>query len=131
MEQFLKRYDAQAYALLRMVTGFLFLWHGSRWLLGYPGEIPEGGGSWYMIYIGAPILLIGGILVCIGLFTRPAAFLASGMMAVAYWMVYGMRDFLPYNNGGELSVMFCFAFLYIAAHGGGIWSLDNARKKSD
>ncbi|MBT6032984.1 MAG: DoxX family protein [Kordiimonadaceae bacterium] len=131
MDNFLKRYEEHAYALLRMVTGFLFLFHGSRWLLGWPGEVAEGGGAWYMMYIGAPILLIGGIMVFIGLYSRYGAFLGSGMMAWAYWMVYAPRDMLPYINKGELAVMFCFALLYISTRGDGIWSIGSMRKKSD
>jgi len=68
--------------------------------------------------------LIGGILVMIGLFTRPAAFLASGTMAAAYWMAHGLNAALPIQNGGDLAALYCFAFLFISAHGAGIWSVD-------
>lgn len=120
---FLERYEAQTYALLRIVTGLLFLWHGSRKLFGFPAEAGEDSPAW-ITYGAGPIELVGGVLVMIGLFTRPAAFICSGTMAVAYWLVHGMRDLFPLNNGGELAALYCFAFLFIACRGGGIWSLD-------
>jgi putative oxidoreductase len=145
MENFMKRYEAQTYALLRMVTGLMFLFHGSRWLIGWPGGGEPFVGPWHIVYIGAPILMFGGSLVCIGFYTRWAAFLSSGLMACAYWGYYGKKAFivpegstdsaimlmLPYVNKGELATMFCFAFLFIAAHGSGIWSIDSMLKKSD
>ncbi len=77
-----------------------------------------------MIYAAGGIELITGALVAIGLFTRWAAFLAAGQMAAAYWMAHGMKAFHPIANRGELAVLYCFAFLFIAAHGPGIWSAD-------
>ncbi|MGH6874595.1 MAG: DoxX family protein, partial [Aestuariivirgaceae bacterium] len=71
--------------------------------------------------------LVGGILITIGLFTRPTAFILSGMMAVAYFMAHAPRGFYPINNGGELAILFCFIFLYIAAAGAGPWSVDAKR----
>ena len=81
----------------------------------------------FVVYIGGPIELIGGLLVMIGLFAGWAAFICSGMMAVAYGMVHGLQALLPLQNGGELAALYCFVFLYIAAHGSGIWSVDAAR----
>ncbi len=114
--------EPQAYALVRIVTGFLFIFHGSQKLLNFPKEFTYDL-SPLMIAAGG-IELVGGILVMIGLFTRPAAFICSGTMAVAYWMAHGMRDVFPMLNGGELAAMYCFVFLFIAAKGPGIWSLD-------
>lgn len=145
MLNFMKDFEPQCYALLRIITGFLFLFHGTNYLLGWPNPRDISEAAWYMQFLGAPILTFGGLLVCIGLFTRPAAFLSSGMMAFAYWMVYGPRAFnppegstnsfielmLPMINRGELATMFCFAFLYIAARGSGIWSIDAKRGASD
>ena len=116
--------EPQAYALVRIVTGFLFIFHGSQKLLNFPKEFTYDL-SPLMIAAGG-IELIGGILVMIGLFTRPAAFICSGTMAVAYWMAHGMRDVFPMLNGGELAAMYCFVFLFIAAKGPGIWSLDKS-----
>lgn len=129
MEHFMKRYDAQAYALLRIVTGFMFLWHGSQKLLGFPGEAPAGAPA-FILYVAGPIELIGGILILIGLFTRWVAFLCSGLMAVAYWLAHGTQAFLPLLNGGELAVLYCLVFLFISAHGPGAWSIDGARETS-
>jgi putative oxidoreductase len=116
--------EPQAYALVRIVTGFLFIFHGSQKLLNFPKEFTYDL-SPLMIAAGG-IELVGGILVMIGLFTRPTAFICSGTMAVAYWMAHGMRDVFPMLNGGELAAMYCFVFLFIAAKGPGIWSLDKS-----
>jgi len=129
MNSFMLKYSPRCYALMRMVVGFLFLWHGSQKLLGFPMGMPAGAPP-FIIYGAGPIELIGGILVMIGLFTHWAAFIASGEMAVAYWMVHGHRALLPIQNQGELAVLYCFVFLFIASQGGGIWSVDAVRKQS-
>jgi putative oxidoreductase len=122
-------FEPQTYALMRIVTGFLFLWHGSQKLFGFPAPAPEGAPA-YVIYGAGTIELVGGALVMIGLFTGAAAFIASGEMAVAYWMAHGTSSFFPLDNGGELAALYCFVFLFIAARGPGIWSLDHARGAS-
>ena len=114
--------EDQAYALLRIVTGFLFIWHGTQKLFNFPADFPYPLNP--LMYAAGTIETLGGILVMIGLFTRPIAFICSGTMAVAYWMVHGMNNFFPILNNGELSAFFCFAFLFIAVRGAGIWSLD-------
>ncbi len=129
MAHFMKRFDVQTYALLRIVSGFLFLWHGSQKLLEFPGETPAGAPA-FVIYIAGPVELIGGILVLIGLFTRWSAFVCSGLMAVAYWLAHGTQSILPLLNGGELAALYTFVFLFISAHGPGIWSVDSARQAS-
>ena len=126
MPAFMKPYEAQTYALMRIVTGFLFLWHGSQKLFGFPGEMPPGAPP-FVLYVAGPIELIGGLLVMIGLFTSWAAFLCSGLMAAAYWMAHGTTALLPIVNRGEPAVLYCFVFLYIAARGSGIWSVDASR----
>jgi putative oxidoreductase len=126
MAPFMSGYSGQMYALMRIVVGFLFLWHGSQKLLGFPMPAPEGIPA-FITYIAGPIELIGGPLVMIGLFTRWAAFLSSGLMAVAYWMAHGMKALFPIQNGGELAALYCFVFLFISAQGGGLWSVDSAR----
>ncbi len=126
MLSFMSRYDAQTYAVLRIVMGFLFFWHGSQKLLGFPAGLSEGIPV-PVLYIAGPIELIGGALILIGLMTRPTAFLCSGLMAAAYWLAHGTNAVLPIANHGELAVMYCFAFLFIAAHGSGIWSVDAMR----
>ena len=120
----LNRYTDHTYALLRIVSGFLFLFHGSQKLLGGPGSTPEGIPE-FIIYIAGPIELVGGILIMLGLFTRYAAFLCSGLMAAAYFMAHATNDLFPILNRGELAIMFCFVYLYIACVGSGIWSIDS------
>ncbi|UOQ54668.1 DoxX family protein [Hymenobacter cellulosivorans] len=119
-------YASYAYALLRIVVGLLFAMHGSQKLLGFPGD---GSGMPLASLMGVAgiIELVGGLLIMLGLFTRPAAFLASGTMAVAYFMAHFPKHPLPIINEGELAVVYCFVFLFIAAYGSGIWSLDSLR----
>ena len=128
MASFMAPYSAQTYALMRLVVGFLFLWHGSQKLFAFPIGMPDGVPA-FIIWIAGPIELVGGILVMIGLQTRWAAFLASGTMAFAYWMGHGTKAILPFQNGGELAVLYCFVFLCLAANGSGIWSVDGAGSK--
>ena len=126
MASFMRPYEAHTYALMRIVTGLLFLWHGSQKLVGFPIAAREGTPD-YITYVAGPIELVGGILVMIGLMTRWAAFLCSGLMAAAYWMVHGTQALFPLENRGELAALYCFVFLFIAAKGGGLWSVDAAR----
>jgi putative oxidoreductase len=128
MTAFMSRFDVQAYALLRIVSGFLFLWHGCQKLLGFPKPPPEAPG--FILYVAGPIELVGGILVMLGLATRWAAFVCSGLMASAYWMAHGTRAALPLVNQGELAALYCFVFLFISARGSGIWSVDSVRTRS-
>lgn len=129
MEPFMKNYNSEGYALMRIVVGFLFLWHGSQKLFDFPSGMP-GGVPAFITYVAGPIELIGGILVMIGLFTHWAAFITSGHMAVAYWMVHGTKALLPIQNKGELAALYCFVFLFIATQGAGIWSIDALRTGS-
>lgn len=129
MATFMKPYDAQTYALMRIVAGLLFLWHGSQKLFGFPGSLPEGMPP-FIIYVAGPIELVGGILIMVGFFTRWAAFICSGQMAVAYWMVHGTKSLFPLVNQGELAALYCFVFLFIAAKGAGIWSLDTTQGRA-
>jgi len=125
----MRGYADQTYALMRIVTGFLFIWHGSQKLFSFPLEAMEGIPA-FITYGAGSIELIGGILVMIGLLTRWSAFICSGTMAVAYWMAHGMQALFPIQNGGELAALYCFVFLYIAARGAGIWSVDATRGDS-
>ncbi len=128
MATFMQRFGGQTYALMRIMAGFLFLWHGTQKLLGFPAPPPDV--PTFVIYIAGPIELIGGTLIMLGLFTRWAAFIASGMAAFAYWIVHGPQGFFPILNNGELAALYCFVFLYISAHGSGIWSIEGARSRS-
>ena len=127
MAGFMRTYEGETYALMRNVVGFLFLWHGIQKLLGFP-PLPEGIEiPAFVTYVAGPIELIGGLLVTIGLLTRWAAFLSSGLMAFAYWMAHGMNALLPIMNQGEPAAVYCFVFLYVAARGAGRWSVDGSR----
>ena len=120
----LTSYQPQAYALLRIVIGFLFLWHGTSKLLGFPVPPPDAPG--FVVWVAGSIELIGGTLVMVGFATRWAAFLCSGLMAFAYWMAHGFQALLPIQNHGEMAVLYCFVFLFIATKGPGIWSVEGA-----
>lgn len=123
------RFAQSAYVLLRVVTGLLFCQHGGQKLLGWFGGMPAGVtapvGS--QIWIGGVLELVGGAAILLGLFTRPVAFVLSGTMAVAYFQFHQPGGFWPIENQGELAVLYCFIFLYMAGHGGGAWSLDARR----
>src|SRR5688572_17702887 len=130
MDSFLGRYSTYLYAVLRIVSGFLFIWHGSQKLLGFPPPgSPPTGGMTATVAIAGTIELVGGFLIMIGLFTGFAAFLCSGLMAFAYFIGhFSMDAFLPIVNKGELAVLYCFVFLYIASRGSGVWSVEGAFK---
>ena len=122
MAKFMRGFESQTYALLRIVSGFLFFWHGSQKLFDFPAS--QFDGPALITYVAGPIELVGGLLVLIGWQTRWAAFLCSGLMAAAYWMAHGTQGLLPLVNQGELAALYCFVFLFIAARGPGLWSLD-------
>lgn len=120
--KFLDAYQDHTYALLRITSGFMFLWHGAQKFFDFPIAFPYGDLNPMLTAAGA-IELVGGALIMVGLFTRPVAFLCSGTMAVAYWLAHGTKGFFPIANGGEIAALFCFIFLFIAARGTGIWGL--------
>jgi putative oxidoreductase len=127
MAAFMSSYHSQTYALLRIVSGFLFAIHGGQKVLSFPIEASPGM-PWFITYIAGPIELVGGLLILVGLFTSWAAFISSGLMAAAYWMAHGTKALFPQENQGELAALYCFVFLMISATGSGIWSVDDARK---
>ena len=124
----MSRFSEPAYALFRIVLGALFAMHGAQKLFGVLGGtvVPTGSQMW----IGGVIELCCGLAICVGFFANWAAFLASGTMAVAYFQFHQPKGTLPIQNGGELAVVFCFAFLVIATRGAGIWSLSGRKKSS-
>ena len=125
----LGRYSPQFFALLRIVSGLMFAMHGTQKLFGWPGDKPPMKVPLMMVAGG--IELICGLLIAIGLLTGWAAFLASGEMAAAYFMAHAHPiNSWPILNQGELSVLYCFLFLFMAAHGAGIWSVDGAMRGS-
>jgi putative oxidoreductase len=123
---FMKAFAPQAYALMRFVTGLLFMFHGTQKLFSFPTgvsfEMP-----FHIHYIAGPIEVVGGILVAVGLSAGWAAFICSGQMAIAYWTAHAFKNLYPILNGGELAAFYCFVFLYISTQGSGIWSVDALR----
>ncbi|HYD12755.1 MAG TPA: DoxX family protein [Allosphingosinicella sp.] len=116
-------------AVLRIVTGLLFFEHGLQKFASFPPG-PAAGMGWTFANLGAwagIIELVCGLLIAIGLFTRAAAFLASGTMAVAYWYAHAPQNFFPVNNGGDAAILYCFVFLYLVFAGAGPLSVDAAR----
>jgi len=109
-------------SLFRIFFGLLFLLHGTSGIFGWPAPLAAASGS--LLWLAALIELITGVLITLGLFTRPAAFIASGEMAVAYFTQHLPHGFWPINNGGELAVMFCWAFFLIVFTGPGAYALD-------
>ncbi len=131
MERFLGRYSTYIYAILRIVTGFLFMWHGTQKLFGYPPQqLPPGspapGGLSATMAAAGVIETFGGLLIMVGLFAGITAFIACGEMAVAFFTAhFSLAAVLPIQNRGEPAVLFCFVLLYIASRGSGVWSIDS------
>ena len=126
---FLKPYNAQLLSALRVMSGLLFLQHGTTKYLSFPASRMSGVDPVSMGGAAGLIELVGGILLVVGLFTRPVAFICSGTMAVAYFYAHSPKGFFPLLNGGELAALYCFVFLYLAAAGGGPWSVDRLRSR--
>ena len=125
----LAKYTDQAYALLRIVAGLMFSFHGVQKIFGFLHDRPPvGSQDWF----GGLIELVCGLLILVGFQTRWAAFIASGEMAVAYfqvhWKFHFDQNFFPTINKGELAVLYCFVFLYIATRGGVMWCLDSGKQ---
>jgi putative oxidoreductase len=118
----LNSFTEQTYALLRIMSGLTFLAYGVQKVFGFPSEFPYEMTP--LLYAAAAIEIIGGACIVAGLFTRPLAFLASGMSAVGYWYGHGGVSLYPIENGGGLILLYCFIFLYVAAAGGGRFSID-------
>jgi putative oxidoreductase len=127
--RYLEKYQPQILALLRIVAGLLFLEHGLSKFFAFPVPFPVHPLPPLLVAAGA-IELSAGLLVTVGLFTRLAAFIASGEMAAAYWMQHFPKSPWPVANMGEGAILFCFIFLYIAAAGPGAWSVDAMRMKT-
>jgi putative oxidoreductase len=111
-------------SVLRIITGLLFLEHGTQKFFAFPGPGPA---LTPLLVVQGLLELVGGILIVIGLFTRPVAFILAGDMAVAYFMAHAPRGFFPTLNGGQLAILFSFVFLYLFVAGGGVWSVDAHR----
>jgi putative oxidoreductase len=126
------RRSPYALAALRIVSGLIFLEHGTQKFLGFPGGEMAGAGLAFNnpgAFAGI-VELVAGLLIAIGLFTRPAAFVASGTMAVAYWMAHAPQNPFPVNNMGDAAILYCFVFLYLVFAGPGAWSVDGMRART-
>jgi putative oxidoreductase len=117
-------------SVLRIMTGLLFLEHGTQKLFAFPPPTNPGPALLSLLGVQGVIELVGGILILIGLFTRPVAFILAGDMAVAYFYAHAPRGFFPQLNGGKLAILYCFVFLYLSMAGGGAWSVDQQRASS-
>ncbi len=129
MSAILSAWRPRVLSVLRMVSGFLFMQHGGQKLFGfpaaqrYPFELLSQSG------VAGVLELVGGALLLVGFYTRSVAFLLSGLMAFAYFLVHEPRGFWPLNNGGELAALYSFLFLYFVFAGGGSWSVDGLRRR--
>ena len=130
LESSLSAWQPRLLSLLRIMSGLLFMQHGLMKLFSFPGPFMRPVVTGELIWFAAVIELIGGALLVLGLFTRPVAFIASGLMAAAYFMGHARKGFYPILNGGNLAILYCFVFLYIAAAGAGPWSVDASRGRS-
>ena len=115
-------------SVLRIVAALLFLEHGTQKLFGFPAGAAAGPSAFTLLWFAGVLEAVGGVLLLLGLFTRPVALIMSGEMAVAYWMAHAPRSPFPVSNGGDAAVLYCFVFLYLAVAGAGEWSLDRARR---
>ena len=124
----LAAYREQGLAALRIMTGLLFIEHGTMKLFAFPVPQGDGGPLSPLMLFAALLELVGGALITIGFLTRPVAFILSGQMAFAYFMAHAPRGFWPAPNGGDASILFCFVFLYLVFAGAGAFSVDNRSK---
>lgn len=125
LDSFYAAWTPRLQSVLRIITGFLLIAHGAQKLFGFlapPGMPSAPMGS--LVWVAGVLEFFGGLLFLIGLFTRPVAFILSGLLAVAYFMAHAPGGFWPLQNKGELAVLYCFVFLFFAVAGAGVWSVD-------
>jgi putative oxidoreductase len=128
MEILNHQWSERMLSVLRIITALFYLQHGLAKLFGFPHVAMFDNLQLFSLFgLAGVIEIVGSVLLLLGLFTRLAAFIMSGEMAVAYFMTFASRSFFPIVNGGELAALFCFLFLYFAVAGGGAWSLDQLR----
>jgi putative oxidoreductase len=125
MMDFLTPHAAKVLSLLRIVAGLMFVQHGSQKIFGFPEAANSPFELMSQMGVGGVLELVGGALIVLGLFTRPVAFVLSGMMAVAYFQFHAASSLYPLVNGGELAALYCFVFLYLSFAGPGAWALDS------
>ncbi len=129
LNSFLSSWSGKILSVLRIVSAALMMQHGGQKVLGFPAPAKAEFVLFSQMGLAGILELVGAFLLLIGLFTRSMAFLLSGLMAVAYFMVHGSQGFWPMLNGGELAVLYCFVFLYLVFAGGGDWSVDRLLSK--
>lgn len=130
LDSFYLKWAPRALSVLRIVAGFLLMQHGMQKLLGLPTPMPGGTFPLLSLFgVSGALELVGGLLVLTGQFTRLAAFILSGELAVAYFMMHAPQGFWPLLNKGELAALYSFVFLYLAVAGGGAWSLDGLLRR--
>ena len=125
----LSAYQPQALAALRIMSALLFIEHGTQKFFNFPPAEQPFGDLMNIIGLAGLLEVVGGVLLLVGLFTRPVAFVLCGFMAVAYFMAHAPQSFFPINNRGDAAVLFCFVFLYLAIAGPGAFALDNSRRR--
>jgi putative oxidoreductase len=124
-DSFMGSWSTRVLSVLRIISAFLYMQHGAQKLFGvFAMHQMHSFPLFSFMGLGGVLEFFGGLLVLLGLFTRPVAFILSGQMAVAYFMVHAPKGFWPIVNGGDLAALWSFVFLYLAAVGGGVWSLD-------
>ena len=126
---FYAKWRPRLLSVLRIVAALLFMQHGSQKLFGFPPSAQSSGSLPPLLLTAGVMEFFGGVLLLLGLFTRPVAFLLSGEMAVAYFRSHAPRGLWPVLNGGELAALYCFVFLYLSVAGGGEWGVDALRKR--
>ena len=127
-DRFAETWAPRMLSVLRIMTALLFLEHGSQKLLGFPPGSNPMPPLFSLNGLAGMLELVGGIMILLGLFTRPVAFVLAGEMAVAYFMGHAPRGFFPVNNGGDAAILYCFVFLYLTVAGAGAWSIDAMRR---
>jgi putative oxidoreductase len=129
-DSFRAEWSPRLLSVIRIIAGLMFMQHGLAKYFGFPAPFPVAVQAASMLGVAGVIEIVGGALIAAGLFARAAAFIASGEMAIAYFMFHFPKGFFPLANGGELAIFYCFFFLYIALQGPGPWSIDAARSRS-
>ena len=130
LDSFAARATPKLLSVLRIIAAFLFIAHGAQKLFGFlaPPGMPSFA-PFSQMWVGGVLEFFGGLLLLLGLFTRPVAFILSGMMAVAYFQMHAPGGFWPLQNKGELAVLYCFVFLFLSVAGGGEWSVDRLLRR--
>lgn len=126
-DSFVDAWAPRLLSVLRIVAAFMFMAHGTQKLLSFPVERANPTPLWSLIGVAGMLEMVGGALLLFGLFTRPVAFVLSGLMAFAYFLAHAPQGFWPIVNRGELAALYSFVFLYLAVAGGGVWSVDRLR----